>query len=252
VVLGRHLARRPITASFISSFIPPLDRWIARAPRPKARGKKSLRFFFGFAVATNLKIGASTMLSRTAACIAARRGLIISSSSLAKHGGSQRIRTLSVVSIGAAAPQSPSLFSPTVVDLSSSESATSRFFSSKPQRKRNKNNGAIMNEQLIRVLMRRYDAPAGELNVRLVIDEGPTQPSSIEVVSLLQAMETARDLDVDLIGINLNQDPPVVKAQDYTKLAYKASNKKQTKSNKRPTKEFNFRVSDFMCRVNLC
>lgn len=92
--------------------------------------------------------------------------------------------------------------------------------------------------------MRRYDAPAGELHVRLVIDEGPTQPSSIEVVSLLQAMETARDLDVDLIGINLNQDPPVVKAQDYTKLAYKASNKKQTKSNKKPTKEFNFRVSD--------
>ena len=101
-----------------------------------------------------------------------------------------------------------------------------------------------MNEDLIQVLMRRYDAAAADLMVRLVIDEGPTQPSSIDVVPLREAMETAFDLDVDLIGINLNQDPPVVKAQDYTKLAYKASAKKQqTKSDKKPTKEFKFRVS---------
>lgn len=100
-----------------------------------------------------------------------------------------------------------------------------------------------MNEKLIQVLMRRYDAPAAELQVRLVVDEGPARPSSIDIVSLLKAMETARDLEVDLIGINLQQDPPVVKAQDYSKLAYKASSKKQTKSDKKPTKEFKFRVS---------
>ena len=68
--------------------------------------------------------------------------------------------------------------------------------------------------------------------MRLVVDEGRGNPSSIEVVSLLQAMETARDLDVDLIGIDLEQDPPVVKASDYTKLAYRALSKKQKSSNK--------------------
>lgn len=100
-----------------------------------------------------------------------------------------------------------------------------------------------MNEDLIQVLIRRYDAAAADLMVRLVIDEGLKQPSSIDVVPLRQAMETALDLDVDLIGINLNQDPPVLKAQDYTKLAYRASAKKQTKRDKKPTKEFKFRVS---------
>jgi translation initiation factor IF-3 len=99
----------------------------------------------------------------------------------------------------------------------------------------------MMNEHLITSLMRRYDASAGALHVRLVVDEGPGQASSIEVVSLLQAMETARDLDVDLIGINLEQNPPVVKAQDYTKLAYKAVSKKQKASGK-ATKEFTFRA----------
>jgi translation initiation factor IF-3 len=109
-----------------------------------------------------------------------------------------------------------------------------------------------MNENLIQVLMRQSDAAAGDLMVRLVIDEGPDQPSSIDVVPLREAMETAIDLDVDLIGINLNQDPPVVKAQDYTKLAYKASAKKQTKNDKKSTKEFKFRVSLYnhvFCRM---
>jgi translation initiation factor IF-3 len=109
-----------------------------------------------------------------------------------------------------------------------------------------------MNENLIQVLMRQSDAAAGDLMVRLVIDEGPDKPSSIDVVPLREAMETAIDLDVDLIGINLNQDPPVVKAQDYTKLAYKASAKKQTKNDKKPTKEFKFRVSLYnhvFCRM---
>jgi translation initiation factor IF-3 len=89
--------------------------------------------------------------------------------------------------------------------------------------------------------MKRYDVSAGELYVRLVVDEGPSNPSSSEVVSLLKAMETARDLDVDLIGINLEQDPPVVKAQEYTKLAYRTLSKKQ-KSSSKATKEFTLRA----------
>ena len=158
------------------------------------------------------------------------------------HGGSQQIQSLSTAAEGVAAPQTPyfSRGSSVLLPLY----ADTRYFSSKPRRNQ-KNDGFLMNEQLIQVLMRRYDAAAGNLHVRLVIDEGPTQPSSIEVVSLLQAMETARDLDVDLIGINLNQNPPVVKAQDYTKLAYKAASKKQTKGangSKKPMKEFKFRV----------
>jgi translation initiation factor IF-3 len=121
-------------------------------------------------------------------------------------------------------------------------SCDSRFFSSRPPKRDKKAGGPVMmNEHLIQTLMRRYDASAGTLHVRLVVDEGPGQASSIEVVSLLQAMETARDLDVDLIGINLEQDPPVIKAQDYTKLAYKAVSKKQKVSGK-ATKEFTFRA----------
>lgn len=147
------------------------------------------------------------------------------------------MQNLSGGAASVAAP-SPKRALPTTVDES-----WCRFFSSKPQRKNNKSNGVIKNEKLIQVLMRRYDGPAGELQVRLVVDEGPSQPSSIDICSLLKAMETARDLGVDLIGINLNQDPPVLKAQDYSKLAYKASSKKQTKGDKKPTKEFKFRVS---------
>lgn len=186
------------------------------------------------------KIDASTMLARTAACAVTRRCLATNCRSSVRYGCSQSIRCLSV---GISAPQSP----PCATNLNSpidSSPPPTRFFSSRPQQQRKnkrKNNGVVVNEDLIQILMRRYDAAAGDLLVRLVVDEGPSQPSSIQVVSLLKAMETARDLDVDLVGINLNQDPPVVKAQDYGKLAYKAASKKQTKSDKKPTKEFKLR-----------
>jgi translation initiation factor IF-3 len=117
-----------------------------------------------------------------------------------------------------------------------------RFFSSKaPRRNKEAKRPVTMNEHLIKTLMKRYDVSAGEVYVRLIVDEGPSNPSSIEVVSLLKAMETARDLDVDLIGINLEQDPPVVKAQEYTKLAYRTLSKKQ-KSSSKATKEFTLRA----------
>ena len=182
------------------------------------------------------------MLGRTAACLAARRYFAACGSSLIRCRGNPRIQNLSVGDV---------MTPPTFLQLDESR----RFFSSnKPQRtsRKNQNNGVVMNENLIQVLMRQSDAAAGDLMVRLVIDEGPDQPSSIDVVPLREAMETAIDLDVDLIGINLNQDPPVVKAQDYTKLAYKASAKKQTKNDKKSTKEFKFRVSLYnhvFCRM---
>jgi translation initiation factor IF-3 len=82
--------------------------------------------------------------------------------------------------------------------------------------------------------------------VRLVIDRQQGEPSKIEVVSLLRAMEISTELEVDLIGVQLHQDPPVVRAQDYNKMAYRSSKSKAENSSKNKSntmKEMKFRVS---------
>jgi len=96
--------------------------------------------------------------------------------------------------------------------------------SSNKRKKNNKNQGPLMNERLIQTIMRKHANKTNnpeDVKVRLVIDQGPTEPSLIDIVSLVQAMEKSVDMDVDLIAIALDKDPPVVKAVDYSKLAYR-------------------------------
>lgn len=57
--------------------------------------------------------------------------------------------------------------------------------------------------------------------VRLVIDKGDASvPAEVHVLSLKEAIEKATAFHLDLVGINLQQDPPVIKAVNYKKLLY--------------------------------
>jgi translation initiation factor IF-3 len=106
-----------------------------------------------------------------------------------------------------------------------------------------KDSGLLANERLIKVLMKNTTKAAGDLMVRLVIDEGKDLPSTVEVVSLTEAIEISLDRDTDLIGTSLNTDPPVLRATQLSKLEYKkkqaeAKNNKVTKLKK----SFRFRA----------
>ena len=80
-----------------------------------------------------------------------------------------------------------------------------------------------------------------ETLVRLVIDQARDEKSQISILSLKKAIEMSSALGVDLVGINLEQNPPVVKAVDYNKLLYKES-KKSSSSGMKSSKEFKFKV----------
>lgn len=86
-------------------------------------------------------------------------------------------------------------------------------------------------------------ATADEVEVRLVIDEGPDQPPTVEVVSLTEAIETALERAVDLIGTEINKDPPVVRATQLSKLVYKKEQMaSKNKSTGKQSKSFRFRA----------
>jgi len=139
------------------------------------------------------------------------------------------------------------------------------------RRHNKKNQGPLMNERLIETLVRNNNknkqmqsnnnTTPEDVQVRLVIDQGPTEPSVIEVVNLLNAMETSLEMDVDLIAVALDKDPPVIKAVDFSKLAYRQQKagvapsagaakaatktkkgKKKTVVDGKVTKEFKFRA----------
>ena len=125
---------------------------------------------------------------------------------------------------------------------------TPRLFSSKPSRKQGgkHNSMPLMNQKLVQVLLRKGSVQASELEVRLIVDKDGGASAESGVVSLVQAMEKSSELGVDLIGISLEQSPPVIKAQDYAKMAYKTekkANKKGASGRAKPTKEFKFGVS---------
>lgn len=127
-----------------------------------------------------------------------------------------------------------------------------------PKKKKGKGQqGPLLNEQLIQSLMRKVNGKnsgmplsAESIQVRLVIDRGPSTPPSSEVTSLVDAMETSSELNVDLIAVSLDKDPPVIKAMDYSKLEYRLQKQKSGSSSKgsgkgsdsKPTKNFKFRA----------
>lgn len=124
-----------------------------------------------------------------------------------------------------------------------------RFLSSRPSqqqqqwRPRQKPKGPLLNEHLVSFLLNKSKSSnANEIEVRLVVttlDGGNSKP---EVVSLMKAVEVSTELGVDLVGINVDQNPPVIKAQDYGKLAYQTEKGSSSKSgNSKPVKEFKFK-----------
>jgi len=59
-------------------------------------------------------------------------------------------------------------------------------------------------------------------------------------------VDVSLDLRVDLVGISVNQKPPVVKAQDFSKLSYKIQKSKAAASSKgkaKPAKEYKFKAA---------
>jgi translation initiation factor IF-3 len=84
---------------------------------------------------------------------------------------------------------------------------------------------------------------ADEVDVRLVIDEGPDKPPTVDVVSLTEAIEIALERMVDLIGTEINKDPPVIRATQLSKLVYKKERMaSKNKSTGKQSKSFRFRA----------
>mmetsp|Transcript_15246 Transcript_15246/g.35135 ORF Transcript_15246/g.35135 Transcript_15246/m.35135 type:complete len:316 (+) Transcript_15246:143-1090(+) len=129
----------------------------------------------------------------------------------------------------------------------------SRSFASRRGKKSNKsgnhnsNGGVLSNEDLVGRLIRDAGASsADKVTVRLVIDEGPDTPSSVEILSLTEAIGISLDRELDLIGGNISGDPPVIRATDLSKLEYKhkqaQKKQQQAAANRKELKSFRFKA----------
>ena len=101
-----------------------------------------------------------------------------------------------------------------------------------------------MNGKLVESLLKNSNQEATTFEVRLVIDVG--DESETKIVTLMEAINKTIELDVDLVGVNVQSSPPVVKAIDYKKSVYKAmraARSKNSANKAKPTKEIKFRVS---------
>jgi len=118
----------------------------------------------------------------------------------------------------------------------------SRFFSSQQRRKNKKadeRTSHLINEKLVSFLINRFNSNARNIQVRLVFEEsvvGEKKSSHAVVVSLLEAVEKSSELEVDLVGYNINQDIPTVKAQNFEKVIYLSEKKKEEKRYKQKPK----------------
>jgi translation initiation factor IF-3 len=84
-----------------------------------------------------------------------------------------------------------------------------------------------------------------EIQVRLVVDEAGETPSTVMVCSLAEAIEVSLDRMTDLIGVALNNDPPVIRAVRLSKLEYEneqAVAKQKSAAKSRQAKTFRFRA----------
>ena len=127
---------------------------------------------------------------------------------------------------------------------------TSRSFASRRRangKKKKTDTGVVSNEELIAQLIRNASvSSADKVTIRLVIDEGPDTPSSVEVISLSEAIEISLDRELDLIGANIKGDPPVVRATQLSKLEYKhkqaQKKQQQAAANRKELKAFRFKA----------
>ena len=84
---------------------------------------------------------------------------------------------------------------------------------------------------------------ADSLQVRLVVDHGGGQRDPMTIVTLAQAMQLSADLNLDLIGVQLKLDIPVIRAQSIQKLQYKEKTKATANQTKAlPLKEIKFKA----------
>ena len=131
------------------------------------------------------------------------------------------------------------------------QSVTSRSFASRrrsPKGNNKKSSNVLANEGLVAQLVRNAgEASADKVTVRLVTDEGADTPSSVQVITLSEAIELSLDRELDLIGANISGDPPVIRATQLSKLEYKQQQaqkkqKQQSASNKKEKKSFRFKA----------
>jgi translation initiation factor IF-3 len=121
-----------------------------------------------------------------------------------------------------------------------------RLFSQAPrqksQRRGNKQDrGPLMNESLVKFLIKKSASPdANAVTVRFVLQNGDEKPKT-EMVSLMRAVEVSTELGIDLVGINVEQDPPIIKALDYAKSQYKSEKTSKKSAGNKAMKEFKFK-----------
>ncbi|MGK3746194.1 MAG: translation initiation factor IF-3 [Bacillariaceae sp.] len=132
------------------------------------------------------------------------------------------------------------------------QDVNSRLFSSRGRNSKGfgnnkKKSNVLANEDLVALLIRKSsESSADSLTIRLVTDEGPDTPSTVQVISLSEAIEISLDRGEDLIGANIDGDPPVIRVTQLSKLEYKhhqAQKKQQnSSSNKKEKKAFRFKA----------
>jgi translation initiation factor IF-3 len=134
------------------------------------------------------------------------------------HGRMATTRTLRSLPI-------PAMLMPSIVNTKKYDIASCNFSNRERSSKTN-----LTNEHLVRALMKRFNGiTAEDITVRLVVSNDDNATSNL--VNLLEAVKTAADLELDLIGISLNQNPPIVKVADLDKLRFS-----HKKNSSRPSK----------------
>jgi translation initiation factor IF-3 len=143
------------------------------------------------------------------------------------------------------------------VAASSLLSGPQRSFSSRRRNNvKSKNSETVLaNENLLRTLRKKFPNAQGpdHIEVRLVIDEGGDEPSTVMVCSLAEAIEESLDRMTDLIGVSLQSDPPVIRAAQLSKLEYQkeqASAKQKSASKSKQKKTFRFRAGIDIADLN--
>ena len=111
--------------------------------------------------------------------------------------------------------------------LQSHQTQQQRLFAGGYKRKggeKGKQDGPLRNEHLVRFLLKTNKASSADsVQVRLVVDKGAGIPPETDVVSLQSAIDTANHIGLDLMEISLQQDIPVIKALDYSRLLFEQS-----------------------------
>jgi translation initiation factor IF-3 len=132
-----------------------------------------------------------------------------------------------------------------------------------------KNKQPLCNEDLIRCLLsQKPSSTVDTVQIRLVLDASLLQqapltnsnnnnisknpsPATVQVISLSTAIQLASQYEVDLLAINMEQDPPVIKAVNVQKLLYKesktstgssSSNAGSSSNQQKAVKEFQFKT----------